>query len=377
MTGSSGFIFGHARQLQGLLATVLFAGLLLVGCEKVELISEVGEPSLDDGSERDRNPGWLIPENEVLDGGPGKDGIPALSNPPLVASGDAPFLSNQDLVIGIVIDGVARAYPHSILDWHEIINDAIAGRTVAITYCPLTGSGIGWDRWLSTEATTFGVSGMLYNSNLIPYDRETESYWSQMKLKCVFGENKGQTPLLVPVLETTWGTWRGMYPSTRVVSTNTGFSRPYGLYPYGSYRTAQSLLFPVNPLDSRLPLKERLGGVIVDGQARTYPFSLFEQGVGVINDTYQDQPVVVVGSEPSNFIMIFQRTMPDDVQLTFTPLQNQLPAIMTDNEGTTWDVFGQGLDGPRAGQKLPFARSFIAYWFAWGAFYPGAEIYTG
>ncbi len=355
----------------------MFAGLLLVGCEKVELLSDVGEPDLDTGGELGSNPGWLIPENEVFDGGPGKDGIPALSNPRLVASDDAPFLSDQDLVIGVVIGGVARAYPHSILDWHEIINDEIADRAVSITYCPLTGSGIGWDRWLSTEATTFGVSGMLYNSNLIPYDRETDSYWSQMKLQCVFGENKGQTPVLVSVLETTWGTWRGMYPGTRVVSDNTGYSRPYGFYPYGSYRTAQNLLFPVNPLDERLPLKERLGGVIVDGQARTYPFGLFEEGVGVINDTFQGQSVVVVGSAPSNFMMIFQRTMSDDVLLTFTPLQDQLSAVMTDNEGTTWNVFGKGLAGPRAGQQLPLAHSFIAYWFAWGAFYPGAEIYTG
>ncbi|MEE9161331.1 MAG: DUF3179 domain-containing (seleno)protein, partial [Candidatus Neomarinimicrobiota bacterium] len=144
MTGTSGIVFGQARQLQGLLVTVLFAGLLLVGCEKVELISDVGEPGLDDGGEVDLSPGWLIPENEVFDGGPGKDGIPALSNPPLVTNGEVTFLDNQDLVIGVVIDGVPRAYPHSILDWHEIINDEIADRIVAITYCPLTGSGIGW-----------------------------------------------------------------------------------------------------------------------------------------------------------------------------------------------------------------------------------------
>ena len=169
--------------------------LLLVTCEKVELLYDAGEPGLDDTiGGGDGSPGWLIPVGEVFDGGPGKDGIPALSNPQLVASSEVSFLGDGDLVIGVVIGGVARAYPHVILDWHEIINDQVGGEAYSLTYCPLTGSGIGWDRALSANATTFGVSGKLYNSNLIPYDRETDSYWSQMKLQCVFGPNKGLLP---------------------------------------------------------------------------------------------------------------------------------------------------------------------------------------
>ena len=348
------------KGLRLLLPLAMLWGGLQMSCEMVD----------------DDSPGWLIPEGEVRDGGVGKDGIPALSDPPLLANSEVNFLGDQDLVIGVVINGEARAYPHIVLDWHEIINDQIGGEAFAVTYCPLTGSGIGWDRLLSSEATTFGVSGKLYNSNLIPYDRETDSYWSQMKLQCVFGDNKGLQPGLVPVVETTWTNWRTMYPDARVASTNTGYSRRYGDYPYGTYRTSGHLLFPVNPLDTRLHPKERVGGVIVDGQARVYQFNLFEEGVGLINDTFRDLPIVVAGSNEHNFQVIFERTTPDLVQLTFTSLQNQLPVIMQDNEGTRWDVFGRGVAGPRVGQQLAVTSSYIAYWFAWGAFFPGAEIYT-
>lgn len=358
------------KGLRALLPLVMLA-LLLVTCEKVLLVEDLGEPGLDVIS-----PGWLIPVREVFDGGPGKDGIPAIDKPQLVASSEVDFLGDRDLVIGVVIGGVARAYPHIILDWHEIINDQVGGESYSVTYCPLTGSGIGWDRQLSAKATTFGVSGKLYNSNLIPYDRETDSYWSQMKLQCVFGPNKGRLPGLVPIVETTWETWRAMYPNSSVVSLNTGFSRPYGRYPYGSFRTAEYLIFPVNPLDDRLPMKERVGGLIVEGQARAYQLSNFGAGVGVINDTFSDLPVVVAASEPDNFMVIFERTVGGSVQLNFNALQGQLPAVMQDDEGTIWDLFGRGLAGPRAGEQLAVTASFIAYWFAWGAFYPDLEIYS-
>jgi hypothetical protein len=358
--------------------TMLVLGVFLTSCEQVELISDVGESGLDDDlttGEGAGSTGWLIPVGEVMDGGPGKDGIPALNSPALIRNHQVDFLSGHDLVVGLVIDGEPRAYPHLILDWHEIINDQIGSSQFAITYCPLTGSGIGWNRALSSSATTFGVSGMLYNSNLIPYDRDTDSYWSQMKLQCVHGPRRGEAAITFPILETTWQTWREIYPDTKVVSTDTGYKRPYGVYPYGSYRTVNRLLFPVNPTDDRLPPKERVGGVIINDAAKVYRFSQFEDGIVVVNDTVNTEAVVIAGSEDKNLLVIFGRSMPDGSILTFTSVQDKLPVIMQDNEGTLWDVFGWGIAGPRVGQQLPLTRSYIAYWFAWGSFYPGAEIY--
>ena len=149
---------------------------------------------------------WSIPTDDVRDGGPGKDGIPSVDNPQFSTAGEASYLSDNDLVIGMVNGTQVKAYPHPILDWHEIVNDELDGIAVAMTYCPLTGSGIAWDCELDGERTTFGVSGLLFESNLIPYDRKTNSNWSQMRLDCVNGPLQGQKINTFPIIETTWGT---------------------------------------------------------------------------------------------------------------------------------------------------------------------------
>lgn len=318
---------------------------------------------------------WLIPKDQVLDGGPGKDGIPALTNPAFVGSSSALYLRDDDLVIGVKSGDVVRAYPHPILDWHEIINDEIGAFQFSLTYCPLTGSGISWNRRINGTATTFGVSGLLYNTNLIPYDRATNSNWSQMKLQCVNGPLIGTQIEVFPIVETTWRTWKRMYPQTLVVSSNTGYSRPYGSYPYGDYRTSNTLLFPISNRDNRLPLKERVHGVIAGGRAKVYRISQFADTVTTINDHVDGVPIVVVGSAAENFAASFERRLPDGTELSFAPVTNRLPIVMIDNEGTVWDVFGVGVSGPRAGTTLRPGRAFTAYWFAWATFFPGVEIY--
>jgi len=143
-----------------------------------------------------------------------------------------------NLVIGFAQGDDARAYPHFILDWHEIVNDRVGDIHIAVTYCPLTGTGIGWEREINGSVTTFGVSGLLFNSNLIPYDRNTDSNWSQIRLDCVNGDLIGTEAETHVLVETTWKT---MYPKTLVMSMNTGYNRSYGNYPYGNYRTAREI----------------------------------------------------------------------------------------------------------------------------------------
>jgi len=213
---------------------------------------------------------WLIPSDKVEDGGPGKDGIPALDNPNFISSEEVTYLNDSDLVLGLKVGNTVRAYPIPILDWHEIINDEIEGKQIAIVYCPLTGTGIGWDRMVNGNLTTFGVSGLLYNSNIIPYDRSTDSNWSQMLLKAVNGELIGMGIDTYTLFETEWGLWKEMYPEAEVVSTDTGHARNYNSYPYGSYRTDNRLIFPVTDSDDRRTLKDRVLGVIIDEQAKLY-----------------------------------------------------------------------------------------------------------
>jgi hypothetical protein len=318
---------------------------------------------------------WLIPKDQIHDGGPGKDGIPALTDPAFVSADAANFLSDNDLVLGVLIGNVVRAYPHPILDWHEIINDSPGGMNLSITYCPLTGSGIAWDRNQSGGPTTFGVSGLLYNSNLIAYDRGTNSNWSQMRLQCVNGPLQGTEAQTYRVIETNWKTWKQLYAQSEVVSVNTGYSRPYGNYPYGDYKTSPFLIFPAANDDGRLGRKDRVHGVIIGDRTKVYPLASFGDTTSVINDVFNGTPLIAVGNTQKNFAAMYQRRLTDGTELSFVPLQDEFPAVMADNEGTKWDVFGRGLSGPRAGQSLEHPRAYTAYWFAWAAFFPNAEIH--
>lgn len=319
---------------------------------------------------------WLIPQNEVFDGGPGRDGIPALESPEMISLSQASYLNDGDLVIGVKSGNAVRAYPHKILDWHEIINDKVGKKTLAVTYCPLTGSAIGWNRVINGQETTFGVSGLLYNTNLIPYDRATGSNWSQMLLESVNGQNINKKVLVYRVVETTWATWKEMFPQSKVVSTNTGYSRNYQNFPYGDYRTNNdNILFPVKPEDNRLPKKERVLGIVANGTSKAYRFSSFTGGISVINDNVGGKDIVVVGSKNKNFLVAYESKSNDNKLLQFTAIQNDSLIVMQDNEGNKYNVFGEVISGKRKGQILGTTNSFIAYWFAWGAFYHNSTIY--
>ncbi len=355
------------------LLPVAIIATLLGGCD---LLTNQDDGKKNAGISVADAPDWLIPVDEIFDGGPGKDGIPALSDPLFGSASDDLGYGDYDLVVGIRIGTETRAYPHDILDWHEIINDQIGDSVFALTYCPLTGTGIAWNRNLGGEITTFGVSGLLYNANLLPYDRATDSYWSQMQLRCVNGEHLGATIETFPVVQTSLKTWREMYPRSLLMTTETGYNRSYGRYPYGSYRTSTRLIFPADPLDDRLPRKERVLGVIVGNSAKVYRLLTFPDSVHTINDEFAGVAVIAAGMRTKQLAVVYGRELPDGTVLTFEPLQGHLPAIMRDNEGTNWDVFGRAMGGARKGQELPRLQSFIGYWFAWGAFYPDAEIYA-
>lgn len=317
---------------------------------------------------------WLIPQNEVFDGGPGKDGIPALENPENKDASQITYLSDNDLVVGFQSGDQARAYPHKILDWHEIINDELNGENVAITYCPLTGTGIAWSRKINGVITTFGVSGLLYNTNLLPYDRLTDSNWSQMRLDCVNGSLLGDEIVTYRMVETTWKTWKEMFPNSSVVTTNTGFSRNYSQYPYGDYKSNNfNLLFPVSPDDDRLPKKERVLGVIKNKKAKIYTFNLFENGTNIIVDQFEGNEIIVIGNKDKNFIVAFKKII-NGTERTFAAIDDG-ENIMQDTEGNKYNLFGTITEGVDKGEQLDSTTSFLGYWFSFGAFYADALIY--
>lgn len=318
---------------------------------------------------------WLIPVGEVRDGGPGKDGIPAVERPEFTNAAAATYLSDNDLILGMVVGGEARAYPHRILDWHEIINESIGGKSVSIVYCPLTGTGIGWERVILGKETTFGVSGLLYNTNIIPYDRSTNSNWSQLLLKAVNGPAIGEKAKTYSLIETTWGSWKQMYPNTKVVSRNTGFNRDYGRYPYGDYRTNQNfILFPVARVDNRLPAKERVLGVILEDKLKVYSIELFREQNRVIEDQFKGKDLVIIGNKTANFVVAFENSLNAGKRI-FTPVQNKLPVVMRDDLGNEYDIAGRVTSGPDVGKALRDVPRMMSYWFSWASFYPEIELY--
>ncbi len=317
---------------------------------------------------------WSIPKDEVFDGGPGKDGIPALTNPEFTTISGAGYLNDDDLIIGIKVRNDIRGYPHPILDWHEIINDDLGEKSFAITYCPLTGSGIAWDRNLNGRNTTFGVSGLLYNTNLIPYDRLTNSNWSQMLLQSVNGENKDKEINTFSIIETSVATWKRLYPNSLVVSTSTGFNRDYGRYPYGGYRTNSSLIFPVSRDDTRLARKTRVLGVIVNGATAAFQFDKFNGELVLKNEQLYGRQVVLLGSETNNILTAYFPVLDDGKEVVLSATPSTLPSAMEDQLGNIYDLFGTVVDGPDKGKHLTAPKSYIAYWFAWAAFYSNTSL---
>lgn len=333
--------------------------------------SSTQDQSTDPDNENPSQPSvWSIPVEDVFDGGPGRDGIPALENPGFVSVEDEFVLLDGDLILGYKNGDDIRAYQHIVLDWHEIVNDNVGDVSIAVTYCPLTGTGIGWNREVKGVETTFGVSGLLYNTNLIPFDRETKSNWAQILNESVNGELLGEKVELISLVETDWKTWRTMYPATKVLSLNTGFPRTYGVYPYVDYKTNNDFfLFPV-PKDNRLPLKERVLAVIDGTNARAYRFTDLATE-NLVRETFMGKEYLVVGNE--NFMISFELDA-NTRNLQFNYEFNGTAIVLRDNENNEWNIFGEAVSGPRMGQRLKSSKSFMGYWFSIPAFYT-TEIY--
>lgn len=271
-----------------------------------------------------------IPLNEILDGGPPKDGIPALFDPEFVNLNEAKFLRPTDRVLGLQINGEAKAYPIKILNWHELVNDHVGGEAVLISYCPLCGTGMSYDAMIDGKRFLFGVSGKLYNSNVLFYDKDTDSLWSQIKMEAVTGPMTGKQLRLLPLEHTTWSDWQRRHPKTKVLSLKTGHRRDYFRDPYGDYEQNSRIFFPVSNEDSRLHRKAWVVGVIINGQAKAY---VLESLPPDLNDGIAGQKIKIEY----------------DFNSRSATVKNEL------------------------GKVIP---SVQAYWFAWAAFYPGTDLWN-
>lgn len=322
-----------------------------------------------------------IPQAFIADGGPGVDGIPALTDPQMVSAGAAgtEYLLEADRVIGIEIDGASIAIPLNIGWWHEVVNLNRGARQLLVTHCPLTGSSLVFDR-APVGGAAFGVSGLLYLNNLMMYDRSSpSSLWPQMARGARCGSRTGTNLPLYPSVEMTWAGWRTLHPSTQVVSSATGYARDYRAYPYGSYAVEGNpqLLAPIPKLDSRRPPKERVLGIVLgDSVSAAVPFGLLRtQGtVAVARVALGSRSAIVFWDGAREAASAFA---PEAGGVAFTFHVTAL-SIRDDQTGSTWTVDGRAVAGPLAGSRLTqIEDSFVAYWFAWAAFYPATAIWSG
>jgi hypothetical protein len=242
------------------------------------------------------------------------------------------FLRGDDRVVGVLQEGIAKAYPLRILNWHEVVDDVVGTTPIAVTYCPLTGTAVVYDRRAGGRTATFGVSGRLYQSNVLLYDHETDSLWSQLLAQAVAGAATG-TPLhALPAVVTTWSDWQRTHPDTRVLSIDTGYPRDYSRDPYAGYRTSSALMFPVRHSDSRLPAKELIFGLQSGDQAKAYPLAQLATARQVDDH---------IGSTR--------------VRITYDPAAARASAVMLPSQQ------------PLAG--------IVGYWFAWAAFHPNTALW--
>lgn len=331
----------------------------------------------------------LVDPARVVSGGPPPDGIPAVDEPRFHRVDDVPWLAADEPVIALSIGDEHRAYPVQIMVWHEIVNDTIDGTPVTVTYCPLCNSALAFDRRLDERLLTFGTSGRLYLSDLVMYDRQTESLWSQIEGRAIAGELAGEELDRVPVQIVRWSQWRDAHPDGWVLSRETGATRDYGRSPYAGYDQPGSDPFLFDgDVDQRLGPKERVIGLGAPDDPVAVPLALLARERVLDVQTHDARIVLLAGEDvrsaldtadiaqgreiasAGSFLAVL-----DGRHLSFQPVGPQ--AFTDEQTGSTWDALGRATDGPLEGSRLQPAGHLDTFWFAWAAFHPETRLITG
>ena len=330
-----------------------------------------------------------VPYDDFLSGGPPRDGIRPIDEPKFISIEEADtWLSDLEPVISFEMNGVQRAYPIQVLIWHEVVNDVVGGVPVTITFCPLCNSAIVFERTVGDLVLDFGTSGNLRNSDLVMWDRQTESWWQQFTGEAIVGRLAGTKLKFLAAPIISWQDFRTHQPNGEVLSKDTGIRRNYGENPYIGYDRVDNppFLF-TGDLDGRLQPKERVAAITVDGVDAAFPFSILAKE-GAVN--YQVNGVdvavffkfgtnsalggpVISFAEDIGSAAVFNAAL-DGRKLTFIAEGDGFTDAET---GSTWNILGEAIDGPLTGKSLTKIVHGDHFWFAWGAFKPETLIYKG
>lgn len=329
-----------------------------------------------------------VPMDEIVSGGPPKDGIPALDRPAFVTVEAAdPWLGAREPVIVVARGDVVRVYPYQILIWHEIVNDVVGDLPLTVTYCPLCNTALVFRRQHGDKLLDFGTTGRLRHSDMVMYDRQTETWWQQATGEGIVGELAGQQLDAYPAQTLNWGTARKAHPEARVLSRATGHNRPYGRNPYTGYDRAKGPMasFFSKVLDDRLTPMERVAALVVGDLSVAYPFGALEKK-RVVNDQVAGEPIVVWWIPGTASALDTQQIAEGrDVGASGVFVRRAGSRTLTfqaagddrfrDREtGSTWNALGGAVDGPLAGETLRPLPHGDYLWFAWAAFRPETEI---
>ena len=355
---------------------------------KVDQIAPGGHedvPSALGNADGDELPAPLVDPREIIPGGPGPDGIPAIDEPTFLPTDAVDFLRDDEPVLALTIDDDARAYPIQVMMWHEIVNDTVGDTPVSVTYCPLCNSAVAVDRRLGERVLSFGTSGSLYRSALVMYDRQTESLWSHFTGQAIAGVLTGSELDRYPVATVAWGDWRDAHPDGLVLSRDTGFAREYGRNPYPGYDQVDSPAYLFQgEVDGRFAAKTRVVGIDLDVAPTAIRLDpLLEDGVVAFDldgvaavawalpgtNSALDTEEITDGRDVGS-TGVFHSTF-DGQALTFT---RRGDGFVDAETGSRWDIFGSAVDGPLEGSMLEAIEHVDTFWFAWAAFAPDTAV---
>ncbi len=329
-----------------------------------------------------------VPYTEILSGGPPKDGIPSIDTPRFVSVNEADeWIEDVEPIIQVERNGKVKGYPLQILTWHEIVNDQVGNTPVVVTFCPLCNTAIAFDRRVGGQVMDFGTTGRLRFSNLIMYDRQTETWWQQATGEAIVGELTGAQLKFVPAPMISWEEFKEANPSAAVLSRETGHMRNYGQNPYPGYDDIDRPPFlydgPTTP--DTLPAVARILAVEIGAETVAYPYEVLSEEK-VVNDLVNEQEIVVfwtsgtasaldesaiaegadVGSAVAYSRMVGERL------LTF---RSEGDNFVDQETGSSWDIQGSAVSGPLAGERLEEVVGVNHFWFSWAAFKPETRIY--
>ncbi len=328
-----------------------------------------------------------VPAEEIVSGGPPKDGIPAIDRPRFeTAEAADAWLEEREPVIVLAIGEDVRAYPLRILIRHEIVNDIVGGRPVAVTYCPLCNTSLVFDATVKGKRLDFGTTGRLRHSDLVMYDRPTETWWQQASGEAIVGELTGTVLDFLPANTVSWEMAKKLHPGLRVLSRDTGFPAAYGANPYVGYDSRSTPYAPFfsQELDPRFPALERVAAIglgdgwaapfselakthVAQGEAGGRPFVVFwAAGVASAVDAGRIPRGRDVGATAA-----FDRRLGDRT-LTFEWRDGEYRDAET---GSSWDFAGRATRGPLEGEHLVPIAHGNHFWFAWAAFRPDTEVW--